>query len=503
MKHPVELYACVHLREFPAQALLRLRSELKQHACVVMDGEAPFEFVCSVNSKARRLGIKRGMSGTDVDGFPQVKVLSRSLKTESRTKEILMECAGTYSPRIEDWSGDSYFLCAIDIAGTESMFGPPQLLARRLLQHIASLGLSAQVRISNNFHTAACLAKVSSGRSIDVVPSGEEAAFLSPLPLTVLPLTDEQAELFALWGIHTVGTLALLPKEDLVSRIGQDGRRLQQLARGECPHLFRPVSPPFKLEERQELDFPIDSLDSLMFGIAVMLDQLILRTKARLVALAAVTIVLELDGGERYKRRVRPAQPGNDKQFWVRLLHLDLQSHAPQAAVVAVTLDGEPGDTSKVQLGIFSPPLPESTRLDVTLAQLKSLLGDNNVGQAVLQDSHALESFRLEPFSISSGSITSVYLQHKRAAVRRIRPPEGTSVHLEQQRPKAFIFREQCFDVEYAYGPWIARGEWWNEMFWNMEQWDVIAKAPNEVMICCCIACDLLRNEWQVIALYD
>jgi protein ImuB len=468
-----------------------------------MDGEPPFECVCSLNTKARLLGIHRGMSRTDVDGFPQAKVLSRSLKTESIAKEMLIECACTYSPRIEDCSDDSYFLCAIDIAGTDYLFGPPEVLARRLLQHINSLGLSAQIRVSNNFHTAACLAKVSSGRSIDVVRSGEEAAFLSPLPLDVLALTDEQAELFALWGIHTVGMLALLPEEELTARIGQDGRRLQQLAHGECPHLFRPVPPPFKLEERQELDFPLNSLDSLMFGVAVMLDQLILRTKARLVALAAVTIVLELDGGETYTRRVRPAQPGNDKQFWIRLLHLDLQSHPPQAAVVAVTLDAEPGDTSKIQLGIFSPPLPEAARLDVTLAQLKSLLGEDNVGQATLQDAHAPDSFRLEPFSVPSGSIMPANLQEERAAVRRLRSPEGTSVQLGQHRPEGFTFRGQRFDVEHAYGPWVTRGEWWNEMFWNMEQWDVIAKAPNEVMLCCCIARDIVRNEWQVIALYD
>jgi len=503
MKRPAELYACVYVREFSAQALLRLRPELKQHACVVMDGEPPFECVCSLNTKARLLGMQRGMSRTDVDGFPQAKILLRSLTTESLAKEILMECAGTYSPRIEDCSGDSHFLCAIDIAGTESLFGPPEVLARRLLHHINSLGLSAQIRVSNNFHTAACLVKASSGRSIDVVRSGDEAASLSPLLLDVLALTGEQAELFALWGIHTVGMLALLPEEELVARIGQDGRRLQQLARGECPHLFLPVSPPFKLEERHELDFPLDSLDSLMFGVGVMLDQLILRTKIRLVSLAAVTIILELNGGEIYTRRVRPAQPGNDKQFWIRLLHLNLQSHPPQAAIVAVQLNAEPGDTSKVQLGIFSPPLPEAARLDVTLAQLNVLLGEGNVGQAILQDSNIPDSFRLESFSVPSGNSMPVNSQGERAAVRRLRPPEVASVRLGQYRPEEFTFRKQHFDVEHAYGPWAARGEWWNELFWNMEQWDVIAKSHDEVMLCCCIARDLLRNEWQMIALYD
>lgn len=503
MKHPAELYACVYAREFPAQALLRLRPELKENACVVMDNEPPFEKVCSLNTKARLLGVQHGMSRINVEGFPQARILTRSLKVESTTKELLLECAGTYSPRIEDYSGETYFLCAIDIAGTESLFGPTEMVARKLLQHVHSLGLSVRLRVSSNFHTAACLAKASSGRSMDVIRSGNEAAFLSSLSLDVLALTDEQAEIFALWGIHTLGMLAVLPEEELIARIGQDGRRLQQLARGEAPHLFQPIEPPFKLEERRELDFPIDSMDSLMFGIAVMLDQLLLRAKTRLVALAAIKIVLELDGGGTHTRRVRPARPGNDKQFWIRLLHLDLQAYPPQAAVVAVMLQGEPGDTSKIQLGIFSPPLPEAARLDVTLAQLKALLGEDNVGHPTLQDSHAPESFRLEPFSVPSEAPKLENAQPERTAVRQLRPAETTLVHLDLCRPKNFFFRGQLFAVDHAYGPWTSGGEWWNEMLWNMEQWDVIARSSNDVLLCCCLARDLLHNQWQVIALYD
>src|SRR5215472_1823910 len=116
MKQSAELYACVYVREFPAQALLRLRSE-KERAYVVMDGQPPFEEVCSLNTKAKLLGIRCGMSRTDVDGFPQTKVFSRSLKTEQMVSKLLLECAGTYSPRIEDSSCETYFLCVIDITG--------------------------------------------------------------------------------------------------------------------------------------------------------------------------------------------------------------------------------------------------------------------------------------------------------------------------------------------------------------------------------------------------
>jgi len=236
--------------------------------------------------------------------------------------------------------------------------------------------------------------------AIQIIPPQSKAEILSGLPLTVLDLTATQTETFALWGIRTLGSLAALPEKELIARMGQDGKRLRQLARGEHPHLFQPVEPPFTLDERVELDAPVDLLDSLLFIANMMLDQLILRAKARILALASLTIT---DGGASHTRTVRPALPTTDRQLWIKLLHLDLQAHPPSASILAIALHAEPGNTSKVQLGLFSPQLPEASRLDVALARIRAIVGENNVGCAVLQDSHALESFRMGPFSVLSG----------------------------------------------------------------------------------------------------
>jgi protein ImuB len=151
--------------------------------------------------------------------------------------------------------------------------------------------------------------------------------------------------------------LAALPEPELISRLGQTGKRLRQLARGEASHLFQPVEPAFTLQERMELDSPVEVLDALMFVTNLMLEQLILRATARILALASVSITLALEGNASHTRTVRPALPTNDRQLWLKLLHLDLESHPPQAAILAVELNAEPGSTSQVQLGLFTPQL--------------------------------------------------------------------------------------------------------------------------------------------------
>jgi protein ImuB len=504
MKKMDELYACLYVREFPAQSLLRLRFELHERACVVMEGEAPLERVCSLNTKARRLGVSYGMTRIEVETFPESIILSRSVLTERTAKSILLECAGAFSPRVEDRSEDTAFLCCIDIAGTMGLFGPPELLARNLLQRVRALGASACITVSSNFHAGVCLAKgMSRGMPIRVIAPGHEATTLAPLSLTILDLTEEQGQTFALWGINTLGKLAALPEKQLISRMGQASKQLQQLARGEHPHLFQPVEPPFILEERIELDNPIELLESLLSSVAIMLDQLILRAKARIVALAAVTVTLSLDGGGTHARTVRPAQPSNEKHIWLKLLHLDLEAHPPQAGILSVELHAEPGNTSKVQLGFFSQQLPEAARLDVTLARIRAVVGEECVGHAVLQDTHSLENFHMEPFTISSRDSTVSTSAKSWAVIRQLRPTESSYVTLQNSRPAIFYFRQRRYAVERAYGPWLLSGDWWNRTLWGMEQWDLVARAQDGSLLCCCMVRDPMQNQWQIAGLYD
>ena len=504
MSPPAELYACLYAKEFPAQALLRLRPDLHSKPCVVMEGEAPTQHVCSLNTKARLLGMERGMTRVEVDTFPEPVVLSRSTASEKATKAVLLECGGAFSPRVEDRSEANTFLCGIDITGTKSLFGPPEMLARSLLQRVRALGISASITISSNLHAAVSLARGLPPRiPVQVIATGREAAALSSLPLSVLDLNEKQAETFGLWGIHRLGMLAALPETELVARMGQESRRLRQLALGELPHLFQPVEPVFTLEERMELDAPLDVLESLLFGVGVMLDQLILRAKARILALAAVTVTLSLDGGGTHTRTIRPVLPTTEKQLWIKLLHLDLDAHPPPAAILAVALHAEPGSTSKVQLGLFSPQLPEASRLDVTLARIRAVVGEDNVGCAVLRDAHAPEAFRMEPFTVPTGDSIAPPSPQPRASMRQLRPLEPASVTLQNAKPTIFFFRERRYSVEHAYGPWSVSGDWWNPTLWGFEQWDLVARALDGTMLCCCMMRDVMQNRWQMAALYD
>jgi protein ImuB len=496
------LYVCVYVPEFPAQAMLRLRRDLVRLPVAVLDGDPPLEQVCSVNKLALRLGVAHGMTRAELDCFAGLNVLRRSRVEEQGARGVLLDTAGIFTPRVEvhPVSGCA-FAMVLDMTGSSRMFGAVEQVVRSIADKLQGLQFAVQLAASANFHAAVCVAP-SAGSAPVILSRGREVEQLGRLPLAALRLSPQQADTLALWGLKTLGELAALPEVDVVVRLGQEGKRLQLLARGQYPHLMVPEEPIFALEEQIEFDAPVDLLDSLLFALGPMLDQLILRAQNRAFALASVTVKLGLDGGGEHHRTIKPALPVAQREILLKLLHLDLQAHPPPAGVVSVFVSAEPGDRSKVQLGLFAPQLPEPTRLDVTLARIAALVGEECVGRIRVMDTHKPDSFVMERFTVPSTKTKESIPNHS-VAIRRCRPPVALLMQRESSGLKAFTMRGKRYAVEKAYGPWRKSGQWWSPEVWSHEEWDIGAKAKSGETLLCLITHDLLRNHWQLEALYD
>jgi protein ImuB len=501
------LYVCVYVPEFPAQALLRLRPELVKAAVVVVAGDPPLEQVCSRNRVAEKAGVLHGMTRAELDSFDGLTVLRRSDAEERGARAVLLQAAAMYTPRIEiQPGGAAAFTMVLDVTGTERIFGPAEAVVEKLLRSIRKQGFVARMAASANLPAAICIAP-SARRTSIVVPRGEEKSYLSRLPLAALRLTEKQAETLTMWGLHTVGELAVLPEVELVVRLGQEGKRLRLLACGEQAHLMVPEEPVFALEEYMGFDAPIELLDSVLFVLGPMLDQLVARAQERSYALASVTVRMGLDGGRTHERTIKPALPVMQREVLLKLLHLDLQAHPPEAGILSLFVHAEPGERSKVQMGLFAPQLPEAMRLDVTLARIAALVGEERVGKAALNDSHRADGFVMQRFVVSDMKKTEERGRGPAVALRRCRPPIELSVQLAMQKegeqPAAFSLQGKRYVVQEAYGPWRRSGDWWNTEVWSREEWDVRATAKADDTVLCLLTHDLLRKHWRLEAMYD
>jgi protein ImuB len=493
------LYTAVHAAEFPAQALLRLRPDLQSKPVVVLQGEAPQESVCAMNIHARQRGATLRMTRIEVEELG-LCALSRSSASETSAHEVFHELVAQFSPRIEEASEDASQTLVLDITGSGRLFGPPQRMAERIRASLHSAGFRVSIAVSANFDVARMLA--SFNRGITVIAVGEESSALAKLSITSLHLAQDHFETFVLWGIRTLGQLAALPEVDLITRLGQRAHSLRELARGEAGHTFQPIEAKFQLKEFIEFETHVEQMDSLLFIGAHMIDNLVARAGTRALSLALLTIRMDLEGGYIYKREIRPAVPSTDRKFLLKLLQLEIAAHPPQSAVITLALSAEAGQSSTVQLGLFAPQTPEPSRLDVTLARLKALVGDDRVGSPILEDTHEPGHFHMDSFATN---IKSVPAQHDcpRMSLRRIRPPTQVRVTLHAMRPVNFRNSRHRYDVTAAYGPWNTSGCWWSANRWDAEEWDVLAVCDNGETIGCLLVLDRTSNRWQLEAMYD
>ena len=254
-------------------------------------------------------------------------------------------------------------------------------------------GLQASVAIAANLDAAVHAARGFAG--VSVIPYGDEAKFLGSLPLTLLGPTPEMQETLERWGIRRFRDLAALPELGLAERLGPEGLRLHKLARGAGDRPLVPVREPLHFEEETELEYPVELLEPLVFVLARLLHGLRARLVSRGLATNELRLRLKLENRGEHTRTLRFPVPMLDTKAFLKLLDLDLGAHPPPAPVVKVWLEAEPAKPRAAQTGLFIPLAPEPEKLELTLARLKSLVGEKTWARPRLLDTHRPGAFQM------------------------------------------------------------------------------------------------------------
>lgn len=136
---------------------------------------------------------------------------------------------------------------------------------------------------------------------IAVVPRGESARFLAPLPTTSLGDRD-LALLLARLGVQTLGAFAALPVERVRERLGPHGLRLHALAAGADSRAVVPRTPPPELIRSLDLEPPLELAEQVAFAVRQTADAFCDGLGAQSLVCTAVRITLETDRDERSER---------------------------------------------------------------------------------------------------------------------------------------------------------------------------------------------------------
>jgi protein ImuB len=307
-------------------------------------------------------------------------------------------------------------------------------------------------------------------------------------------------EILHKWGIHTLGQLAALNKEELAARLGPEAVRMWERANGQSNRLLKLVRPPEAFEESFEFEHEIETAEPLLFMLRRFLEQLSLRLSVIYLVAKELTLritfanppAVRRDGfaaanKQRYERVFKIPQPTNDVDLLFRMLHTHLENFKSEHAITAVSLDAQPTKPPKQQFGLLETTLRNPNQLSETLARLTALLGADRVGTPVLEETHRPDAFRIEPFAWESSStgFEPVRLAgvpacdttgrqdacppHSHdgcaplsAALRRFRPAAPASVFISDNVPAHFQSKKISGKLVDQRGPYLASGNWWD-----------------------------------------
>ena len=194
--------------------------------------------VASCSYAARRRGVRSAMPMSRALRLcPNLIIVPARHRLYSEVSKQVMEKLRNLTPLLEQISIDEAFLAISD------MREPPARIALDLQTAIKNeLHLPSSIGIASNKLVAKIATEVGKKSAkgdgppfgLTIVPAGQEAAFLAPLPANMLwgvgPKTEARlAEL----NIHTIGDIANWPESDLIRRFGENGRDLARHAKGQ------------------------------------------------------------------------------------------------------------------------------------------------------------------------------------------------------------------------------------------------------------------------------
>lgn len=534
--------ACLLIPDLPLQAELRASPELRSEALAITSGPGARAEILAVSPEAARRSVQPGQTLPQARAVcPEIEVRIASPILERTAREAMLDVALSLAPRAELAPRASGLFASegavyVDAAGIGSLHADERSFASVLHARAERAGLRGLVSLASSrgvAHLAArhlhftthldALSPDAQGstderrsralETIRILPPDRELEFLAPLPIDLLDPDDRTAQALTRFGLHCIRDLLRLSRRDLAARLGPELLELVARARGETREPPLPEPRTTTIEEGEDLDVAIGSLEPLAFVLRGLVSRLAERLALRGLGAIGLRLDLQLEGGARTPLRVGVASPCQDERVLLRLLRLAVENAPPAAPIEGVRLmcDGVP--LRREQLDLFLPRGPSPSALDQTLAELGSICGSDRVGSPAVADDHDPDAFVLKPFrrpkppaqgrrGRGAPPAPAKRTQHAgpQLTIRAIRPPLRAEVRLERGRPAHVRSALGRGPVIRASGPFRTTGHWWSKSaHFAIDHYD-IQMADGTLLR---LRFDWRAKRWQIDGLYD
>ncbi len=386
----------VDLDAFFAAVEQRDHPELRGRPVIVGGGATDRGVVSAASYEARAFGVRSAMPlRTAAALCPDGVFLPVRGARYAEVSRQVMGILRRFTPLVEPISIDEAFL---DVTGSRSLFGSGELIARQIKAAIRSeTELTASVGVATSKLVAKVASDLRKPDGLVVVPPGEEAAFLAPLPIERLwGVGPRTAAVLHEFGVRTIGDLAALPDALLERRLGRYGPILRQRALGldEDPVVGR--RPPKSIGH--EHTFDVDSADPEVIEATLLALAEGVAGRLRAAGLRAGTVAVKIRDArfQTISRQTRLPEPTDlAEPIWQAAVALV----RPEVRGVRIRLLGISAEhlETATQLGLFDGAVERRRRLARAADELRRRFGRRAIVRARLLHSDLPAPFERDP----------------------------------------------------------------------------------------------------------
>src|SRR4051794_20018182 len=396
---PVRTILHVDLDAFFAAVEQRDRPELRGKPVIVGGGGPRDRGVVSTASyEARVFGVHSAMPLRTAGALcPQSVFLPvDGTKYQAVSREV-MAVLRRFTPLVEPVSIDEAFL---DVSASERMFGDGPEIGRLIKEDVRS---SIDLTISVGVATSKLVAKVASDlRKPDglvVVPPGDEAAFLAPLPITRLwGVGAKSAEALRMYGVRTIGDLAALPDDLLARRFGKNGPMLGERARGVDADPVGDRDAAKSIGHEHTFDVDTSDRDQIERTLLAMSEGVAGRLRDSGVRATTITVKIR-DTTFRTITRQRTLADATD--LTEPIFRTAVELARPEVRGLRIRLLGvtASGLGEREQLSLFASDDPRRRKVTEAADAVRHRFGDRAITRARLVGSHLPAPFERDPMT--------------------------------------------------------------------------------------------------------
>ncbi|MER8708998.1 DNA polymerase Y family protein [Mesorhizobium sp. M1088] len=349
----------------------------------------------------------------------------------------------------------------IDTTGADHLHGGEAAMLTDMVERLGGSGLAARAAFADTWGAAHALARFGT-RQILVVPSGEIAQAIQPLPIAALRLPAVTIDGLRRLGFETIADLAATPRASLALRFGPEpGRRLDQ-AFGRVNEPIEPIRPQEIVEVRRNFAEPIGAAETIARYTGKLVAELCASLETQGLGARRLDLLFFRVDNRVEAIRIGTAMPVRDTKRLTRLLTDKIETIDPGFGIELMRLAAtvaEPLRAKQMISALAEAPEPDvSDVIDI----LANRVGENRLYRFAPVQSDVPERSvqRIAPMAPDTGEGWPGHWPRPTRLLPRPEPIETVAL-LPDHPPVTFTWRGVRRRVKRADGPERVFGEWW------------------------------------------